>query len=218
MIYWVVVIILFWHCQESFYFDTTRSFPKSKPGVKIPHNILIPPSYNRWQSFVCISYLIDNIYYHNSIILMIYSVVVIIYFDTTKNYPNFARGSKYCTISPASKNRWQNFVCNSYLLHKIYHYINIISIIHILVIMPSFWQYPNSTRGQDIVQYFDPTTSNNWWQSFVCVSYLLDKINHYIDIILMIYWVVVIFLFWHCQESFYFDTTRNYPNDISTPL
>ena len=84
-----------------------------------------------------------------------------------------------------------------------------------IVIKLLFWHYQKlcQTRpgGQNIVRYFDPPLyifphlphpPNNRWKTVVCISYLLDKIYHYIKIISMISWVVIILLFWHYQKLF----------------
>ena len=60
MISWIVRMLLFWQYQKLSQLD---------PGVKIsydiltlpPQDIFTPPK-NRWQSFVCILYLVDKIY------------------------------------------------------------------------------------------------------------------------------------------------------------
>ena len=56
MISWIVKMLLFWHYQN---------LSELNPGVKISYDILTPPLdiltplKNRWQSFVCILYLVD---------------------------------------------------------------------------------------------------------------------------------------------------------------
>ena len=63
MISLIDMMLLFWRYQKLSQLD---------PGVKISYNILTPPSpldiltplKNRWQSFVCILYLVDKIYHY----------------------------------------------------------------------------------------------------------------------------------------------------------
>ena len=79
-----------------------------------------------------------------------------------------------------------------------------ISWIVIIVIMLLFWHYqklsqlPTRPGGQNIVRYFDPPT--RYFAFNVCISYLLDKIYHYIKIILMISLVIIMLLFWYYQK------------------
>ena len=142
---------------------------------------------------------------------MISWIVIMLLFWHYQKHPNFARGSKYRTIFwPPPRyfhpptNQWQSFLCISYLLDKIYHYIEIISMISWIVIMLLFWHYQKLSQfdpGVKISRYFRPPTPspppNNPWKTVVCISYLLDKIYHYIKIILVIYWVVIMLLIWH---------------------
>ena len=78
MISRIVKMLLFWHYQNLSELD---------PGVKISYDILPPPPLdiltplkNRWQSFVCILYLVDKIYHYVKIILMISWIVIMILF------------------------------------------------------------------------------------------------------------------------------------------
>ena len=80
MISWIVIMLLFWHYQRQSQLD---------PGVKISYIILPPPpppeifsapSNNRWQSFVCISYLLNKIYHYIKIISMISWIVIMLLF------------------------------------------------------------------------------------------------------------------------------------------
>ena len=59
-----------------------------------------------------------------------------------------------------------------------------------------------------------PPPQHNWWKTVVCISYLLVKIYHYIKIILMISWVVIMLLFWHYQKLFQLRVKISY--DILT--
>ena len=45
-----------------------------------------------------------------------------------------------------------------------------------------------------------PPPSNDQLQSFVCILHLVDKIYHYVKIILMISWIVIMILFWNYQK------------------
>ena len=123
-----------------------------------------------------------------------------------------------------SNNQWQSFVCGSYLLHKIYKYINIINDFLSSSNTFNFYtakNYLNLTRGQNIIWYFDPS-SNNQWQSFICLSYLLEKMYYYIKIILMISWVFMMLLF--CTTNTWFHKVINgfisckLKQDTSQPL
>ena len=77
MISLIVMMLLFWHYQKLSQLD---------PWVKISYDILTPPLdiltplKNRWQSFVCILYLVDKIYHYVKIILMISWIVIMILF------------------------------------------------------------------------------------------------------------------------------------------
>ena len=51
---------------------------------------------------------------------------------------------------------------------------------------------PTQHGGQNIIRYFDPPT--RYFAFHVCISYLLDKIYHYIKIILMISWGISAFI------------------------
>ena len=73
---------------------------------------------------------------------------------------------------------------------------------------------PTWPGGQNIVRYFDPPQ----WQSFICVSYLLDKIHHCIKIISMISWVVIMLSSWHFQKLSQLDPGVKISYDILTPL
>ena len=82
--------------------------------------------------------------------------------------------------------------------------------ISLIVMMLLFWHYQKLSRldpwvkiSYDILtptpsRYFDPL--KNRWQSFVCILYLVDKIYHYVKIILMISWIVIMILFWNYQK------------------
>ena len=105
--------------------------------------------------------------------------------------------------------RPQSFVCISYLLDKIYHYIKIISMISWIVKMLLFWHYQNISELDPGVKIsyniLTPpldilTPLKNRWQSFVCILYLVDNIYHYFKIILMISWIVIMILFWNYQK------------------
>ena len=82
--------------------------------------------------------------------------------------------------------------------------------ISLIVMMLLFWHYQKLSQldpwvkiSYDILtpppsRYFDPL--KNRWQSFVCILYLVDKIYHYVKIILMISWIVIMILFWNYQK------------------
>ena len=65
---------------------------------------------------------------------------------------------------------------------------------------------PTWPRGQNIVWYFDPP-SNNQWQSFICLSYLLEKMYYYIKIMLMTSLVLMMLLF--CTTNTWFLKVMN---------
>ena len=73
-----------------------------------------------------------------------------------------------------------------------------------IVIMLLFWHHQKLTQPGDenIVRYFDPLPSRYFHlpQIINCISYLLDKIFHYIKIISIISWKVKMLLFWHYQN------------------
>ena len=91
----------------------------TRPGGQNIVQYFDPPT--RYFAFnVCISYLLDKIYHYIKIILMISLVIIVLLFDTTKNYPNSRSNIvRYFDWLP-SNNQWQSFVCGSYLLYKIY--------------------------------------------------------------------------------------------------
>ena len=62
-------MILFWNYQKLSQLD---------PGVKISYDILTPSRYFHppvWQSFICLSYLLEKMYYYSKIILMIFLII-----------------------------------------------------------------------------------------------------------------------------------------------
>ena len=68
--------------------------------------------------------------------------------------------------------------------------------------------YPNLTWGSKYRMIFDtPPPSNNQWQSFICLSYWLEKMYYYIKIILMIYWLFMMLLF--CTTNTLFNIVIN---------
>ena len=113
--------------------------------------------------------------------------------SVTNTLPNWTRGSKYRRIFwPPSNNRWQSFVCISYLFDKIYPYIHDIRIISMIF----FWHYQKLSQldpGGEI-SYHIWTPSSKRWQGFVFVSYLLDEIYH-IKIVSMMSWIVIMLSF-----------------------
>ena len=119
----------------------------------------------------------------------------------------------------------KSFVCISYLLNKIYHYIRIISMISWIVIMLLFWHYQKLSQLDPGVKmsyiiltpYIFSTSSNNRWWSFVCISYLLNKIYHYVKITSIISWIVKMLLFWHYQKLSQVDPEVKISYDILTP-
>ena len=188
-----------------------KAIPSQPGGQNIvryftPHpQIFWPPSNNQWQNFVCVSYLLDNIYHYIKIMLMITWVVIMLLFWHYQKLSQFDPGSKYRTIFwLPSNNKWQSFVWSLYLLDKIYWYINSINdFLHSSNAFDFYTtkNYSNLTRGSKYcMAFFDPhptttplqsppPTSNSQWQSFICLSYLLEKMYYYIKIILMISWV-----------------------------
>ena len=77
MISWIVKMLLFWHHQKLSLLD---------PGVKILYDILThlsifsPPCNNKWQNFICLSYLLEKMYCYRKIILMIFDYLWCFYF------------------------------------------------------------------------------------------------------------------------------------------
>ena len=67
-----------------------------------------------------------------------------------------------------------------------------------IYIMLLFLHYQKLFNNFDPLDIWIPPP--NELQSFVCISYLFDKIYHYIRIISMISWIVVMLLFWHYQK------------------
>ena len=65
---------------------------------------------------------------------------------------------------------------------------------------------PTWPGGQNIVWYFDPP-SNDQWQSFICLSYLLEKMYYYIKIMLMTSLVFLMLLF--CTTNTWFHKVMN---------
>ena len=72
-----------------------------------------------------------------------------------------------------------------------------------------FWHYQNLSQLDPGVKIsYDILTPpldiltplKNPWQSIVCILYLVDKIYHYVKIILMISWIVIMILFWNYQK------------------
>ena len=75
--------------------------------------------------------------------------------------------------------------------------------ISLIIIMLLFWhdqKLSQLDQGSKYCTIFLPpldifTPSNNQWQSFICLSYLLEKMYYYIKIILMISWLFMMLLF-----------------------
>ena len=103
-----------------------------------------------------------------------------------------------------------------------------------IVKMLLFWHHQNLSEldpgvkiSYDILtppplRYFDPPQkSMNQWQSFVCILYLVDhvdKIYHYVKIILMISWIVIMILFWNYQKLSQLSPGVKISYDMLTPL
>ena len=88
------------------------------------------------------------------------------------------------------------FAVHIYLTRSI---IKIVSMTSWIVKMLLFWHYQNLSELDPGVKIsYDPL--KNRWQSFVCILYLVDKIYHYVKIIVMISWTVIMILFWNYQK------------------
>ena len=185
MISWIVIML---------FFTLQKAIP-TRPGGQNIVRYFDPPSryfHPQWidDKFFCIPYLFDKI-----IILKLSMISWIVIMILSWHYQKLSQLDpaveiSYDILTPPwifslhSNNQWQSFLCISYLLDKIYHYIEIISMISWIIIMFLFWHYqklsqldPGVKISYDILtpsRYFHPPT--NQWQSFVCISYLLDKI------------------------------------------
>ena len=128
------------------------------------------PSNNQWQSFVCGSYLLDirSISILTSLMISFWNSSNAFNFQTTKNYPNLTRGSKYRVIfwPPHLIISGKVFICLSYLLEKMYYYIKIIFMISWVFMMLLF------------------CTTNTWFHKvindFICCKLKQDSSHHLI--------------------------------------
>ena len=69
------------------------------------------------------------------------------------------------------------------------------------IIMLLFWYYQKLSKLDPEVKIsYDIFTPTRYFAFNVCISYLLDKIYHYIKIILMISLVIIMLLFWYYQK------------------
>ena len=122
------------------------------PGVEISHDILTPHSNNRWQSILCISYLLDNIYHYIhdiKIISMISWIVIMLLLTLPNAIPTRPGGqniiwyfhppSKYFAPPPQKKNILM---------------ISWVVIMLFILTLPK--AIPTWPGGQIIVWYFDP--------------------------------------------------------------
>ena len=95
-----------------------------------------------------------------------------------------------------------------------------------IVKMLLFWHYqklyqlnPGVKISYDILtplRYFQPPQIIND-EVFVSISYLLNNIYHYIKIVSMISWIVIMLLFWHYQKLSQLDPEVKISYDILTP-
>ena len=97
-------------------------------------------------------------------------------------------------------------------------HICLIRSIKILALLMIFWvvlmlliftlpkTIPTWPGDQNTVWYFDPP-SNNQWQSFICLSYLLEKMYYFIKIMLMTSLVLMMLLF--CSTNTWFHKVMN---------
>ena len=91
------------------------------------------------------------------------------------------------------------FAFHIYLIISLYYnYINDFLNSYNAFILTLPETIPTRPGGQNIVRYFDPPT--RYFAFNVCISYLFDKIYHYIKIILMISLVIIMLLFWYYQK------------------
>ena len=208
-------MLLFWHYQKLFQLD---------PGVKISYDILTPPSptryfrpptppNNRWKTVVCISYLLDKIYHYIKIILVISWVVIMLLFSHYQklSQPRVKISYDILTDSPQIINEKVLFAVHICLIRS----ISILTSLMISVLSSSnafnFYttkNYPILTRGSKYRVIFWPPPTKNQWQSFICLSYLLEKMYYYIKIIFMISWVFMMLLF--CTTNTWFHKVINY--------
>ena len=117
-----------------------------------------------------------------------------------QKYPNSTRGQNIVRYfdSPQIINDKVLFAVHICLIRSINILTSLITswVVLMLLISTLLKTIPTWPGGQNIVRYFDPhPPSNNQWQSFSCLSYLLEKMYYYIKIVLMISWVSVMLSF-----------------------
>ena len=180
--------------------------PTPPPPPPHPHPHPLPN--NRWQTVVCISYLLDKIYHYIKIILMISWVVIMLLFWHYQKLFQLRAKISYdiLTDSPQIINDKVLFAIHICLITS----FNILTLLMISFLCSSnavnFYTtktIPTWPRGQNIVWYFaPPPPPNNQWQSFICLSYLLKKIYYCVKIIFMISLVFMMLLF--CTTNTWF--------------
>ena len=82
-----LLMIPFLCSANAFNFYTPQNYPNLSRGVKISCDILThPPPNNQWQSFICLSYLLEKMYYYIKIIFLISWVFMMLLFCTTNTW------------------------------------------------------------------------------------------------------------------------------------
>ena len=156
--------------------------------------IFWPPSNNRWQSFVCILYLLDKIYHYIKIIPMISCIAIILLFRHYQKLFQLDRGVK---ISYVILTRPLDIFTPQWIDDKV------LFAFHIYLIRSLYWNYINDflnsynafvwhyqelsqldpgvkishdilTPPLDIFPHLPPLPPNNRWKTVVCISCLLD--------------------------------------------
>ena len=166
MISWIVIMLLFWHYQKLSQLKPGKKIFRGM-GVKISYNILtlldiFTPSNNQWQSFVCVSYLLDNIYHYIKIKLMISCIVILLLSWHYQKLSQLDLGVKISydilTDSPQVINDKVLFVVHICLIRsiKILTSLMLFWVVLMLLIFTLPKTIPTWPGGQNIVWYFDP--------------------------------------------------------------
>ena len=178
------------------------------PEVKISYVILTPQLDILHFMFAFHIYThLDKIYHYIKIILMISWVIIMRLFWNYQILSQLKVKISYniLTDSPQIINDKVLFVAHICLIRSIdisTSWINSFLSSSSAFNFCTTKNYPNLTRGSKYHirgskyrMLFWPPHSNNQLQSFICLSYLLEKMYYYIKIILMLYWVFMMLLF-----------------------